>query len=212
MGTWVVGSGWDLNKWDDPSCPDPTLLDARGARPSRGDVVPRPAHPVADAYALEIAGGSTEHRRSLGGSFIRDDDGQLTGLVREDATDLVARFIPELSREEQVEHIAVTQKLFLSQGLTGIHELRRHRLDAGMPNDLREADRQDMRGHATSCADPKCRGRSKPAGTPATETTGCREAGSNSSPTARSAPTPAHMSSPFPETDGEAENSASAHR
>ena len=144
VGTWVVGSGWDLNKWEDPSYPDRTLLDAEV-----------PDHPVAmwsldlhtlwaNAHALEIAGIDEATPDPSGGSFVRDDDGQLTGLVREDATDLVARFIPEPSREEQVERLATTQELFLSQGLTGIHDFDGIAATLGW-NDLHEAGRQDMR-------------------------------------------------------------------
>ncbi|WP_413336697.1 amidohydrolase [Brevibacterium sp. GP-SGM9] len=144
LGEWVVGSGWDLNKWDDPRYPDRELLD---------ELVPD--HPVAmwsldlhtlwaNAHALEIAGIDALTADPWGGEFVRDHDGELTGLVREDATDLVARFIPEPSREPQIERLDRTQRLFLSQGLTGIHDFD------GIPstlgwNDLREADRQHIR-------------------------------------------------------------------
>jgi predicted amidohydrolase YtcJ len=144
VGTWVVGSGWDLNKWDDPSYPDRQLLDAEV-----------PDHPVAmwsldlhtlwtNAHALEIAGIDAATEDPSGGSFVRYEDGELTGLVREDATDLVARFIPEPSREEQVERLKTTQELFLSQGLTGIHDFDGISSTLGW-SDLREADQQDMR-------------------------------------------------------------------
>ncbi|MGJ5725632.1 amidohydrolase [Brevibacterium sp. H602] len=144
VGTWVVGSGWDLNKWEDPSYPDRELLDAEV-----------PDHPVAmwsldlhtlwvNAHALEIAGIDEATPDPSGGSFVRDENGQLTGLVREDATDLVARFIPEPSREDQVERLATTQELFLSQGLTGIHDFDGIASTLGW-NDLHAAGRQDMR-------------------------------------------------------------------
>lgn len=144
FGEWVVGSGWDLNKWDDPRYPDRELLD---------QVVPD--HPVAmwsvdlhtlwtNAHGLEIAGIDDLTADPFGGEFVRDDEGWLTGLVREDATDLVARFIPEPTREEQVERLDRTQKLFLSQGLTGIHDFDSIASTLGW-YDLREADRQHIR-------------------------------------------------------------------
>ncbi|WP_423058034.1 amidohydrolase [Brevibacterium linens] len=203
VGTWVVGSGWDLNKWEDPSYPDRTLLDAEV-----------PDHPVAmwsldlhtlwaNAHALEIAGIDEATPDPSGGSFVRDD-GQLTGLVREDATDLVARFIPEPSREEQVERLATTQELFLSQGLTGIHDFDGIAATLGW-NDLHEAGRQDMRvtlflrspevpwaietGWHTGDGDDwlQCGG---------LKLFSDGALGSHTS----------HMSSPFPEADGETEN------
>ncbi|MDN5687005.1 MAG: amidohydrolase [Brachybacterium sp.] len=144
FGEWVLGSGWDLNKWDDPRYPDRELLDQAV-----------PDHPVAmwsvdlhtlwtNAHGLEIAGIDDVTADPFGGEFVRDDDGQLTGLVREDATDLVARFIPEPTREEQVERLDRTQKLFLSQGLTGIHDFDSIASTLGW-YDLREADRQHIR-------------------------------------------------------------------
>ena len=144
FGEWVVGSGWDLNKWDDPRYPDRELLDQAV-----------PDHPVAmwsvdlhtlwtNAHGLEIAGIDDLTADPFGGEFVRDDEGVLTGLVREDATDLVARFIPEPTREEQVERLDRTQKLFLSQGLTGIHDFDSIASTLGW-YDLREADRQHIR-------------------------------------------------------------------
>src|SRR5699024_1761188 len=97
-----------------------------------------------DAHALEIAGIDALTADPGGGEFVRVQDGELTGLVREDATDLVARFIPEPSREEQVERLDRTQKLFLSQGLTGFHDFDGISSTLGW-NDLREADRQHIR-------------------------------------------------------------------
>src|SRR5699024_6274776 len=60
------------------------------------------------------------------------------------ATDLVARFIPEPSREEQGGRLDRTQKMFLSQGLTGIHDFDGISSTLSW-NDLREADRQHIR-------------------------------------------------------------------
>lgn len=144
FGEWVVGSGWDLNKWDDPRYPDRQLLDQAV-----------PDHPVAmwsvdlhtlwtNAHGLEIAGIDDLTADPFGGEFVRDDEGWLTGLVREDATDLVARYIPEPTREEQVERLDRTQKLFLSQGLTGIHDFDSIASTLGW-YDLREADQQHIR-------------------------------------------------------------------
>ncbi|MGO2378055.1 amidohydrolase [Brevibacterium aurantiacum] len=144
FGEWVVGSGWDLNKWDDPRYPDRKLLDQAV-----------PDHPVAmwsvdlhtlwtNAHGLEIAGIDDLTADPFGGEFVRDDQGALTGLVREDATDLVARFIPEPTREEQVERLDRTQKLFLSQGLTGIHDFDSISSTLGW-SDLRKAERQHIR-------------------------------------------------------------------
>ncbi|WP_219922076.1 amidohydrolase [Brevibacterium oceani] len=144
VGTWVVGSGWDLNKWDDPRYPDRELLD---------QVVPD--HPVAmwsvdlhtlwtNGHGLEIAGIDDLTIDPFGGEFVRDEQGVLTGLVREDATELVARYIPEPGRDEQIERLDRTQKLFLSQGLTGIHDFDGIASTLGWA-DLRAADRQHIR-------------------------------------------------------------------
>ncbi len=144
VGTWVLGSAWDLNKWDDPRPPERELLDRAV-----------PDHPVAmwsvdlhtlwvNARALEIAGIDSLTPDPSGGEFVRDPDGRLTGLIREEATELVARFVPEPTRDEQVERLATTQKLFLSQGLTGLHDFDGIASTLAW-NDLHEADRLDMR-------------------------------------------------------------------
>ena len=144
VGSWVVGAGWDLNRWDDPRYPDRQLLDREV-----------PDHPVAmwsidlhtvwaNGSALEIAGIDDDTPDPSGGEIVRGPDGVATGLIREDAADLLMRYIPEPTREEQAERLEATQRLFLSLGLTGIHDFDGIASTLGW-NDLREAGRQDLR-------------------------------------------------------------------
>ncbi|WP_453984983.1 amidohydrolase [Brevibacterium casei] len=144
VGSWVVGAGWDLNRWEDPRYPDRELLDREV-----------PDHPVAmwsidlhtvwaNGHALEIAGIDADTPDPSGGEIVRDTAGVATGLIREDAADLLVRYIPEPSREDQAERLERTQELFLSLGITGIHDFDGIASTLGW-NDLREAGRQRLR-------------------------------------------------------------------
>ncbi|RAG60137.1 amidohydrolase, partial [Burkholderia multivorans] len=98
----------------------------------------------ANGSALEIAGIDDDTPDPPGGEIVRGPDGVATGLIREDAADLLMRYIPEPTREEQAERLEATQRLFLSLGLTGIHDFDGIASTLGW-NDLREAGRQDLR-------------------------------------------------------------------
>ena len=97
-----------------------------------------------NAHGLEIAGIDDLTADPFGGEFVRDDEGWLTGLVREDATDLVARYIPEPTREEQVERLDRTQEAVPVPGTDRDHDFDSIASTLGW-YDLREADQQHIR-------------------------------------------------------------------
>lgn len=121
-GEWVLGSGWDANTWSDADVPDRELLDRAV-----------PNHPVAmwsvdhhtlwvNHRALEIAGLDARTPNPSGGQFDRDIHGDLTGVIREEATSVLWQVIPLPSPEERVDRLEAAQQLFLSLGLTGFHD------------------------------------------------------------------------------------------
>jgi predicted amidohydrolase YtcJ len=95
-GTWIVGRGWHQDKWRRPPQPnvDGYPLHALLSRRT-------PKHPVllyhasghmavANAKALAAAGVGRETKNPEGGELLRDDAGELTGVLRENAVGPVA--------------------------------------------------------------------------------------------------------------------------
>ena len=121
-GEWLVGWGWNHNLW-------PTGL------PTRADLDRvAPAHPVlltrkdghgvwANSLALGLAGVTRDTPDPEGGAILRDDEGEPTGILAEDAMSLVRRIIPEPNAERRRAALGRAWPLFHKLGLVGGHEM-----------------------------------------------------------------------------------------
>ncbi len=121
-GTWLQGRGWDQNDWTSQQYPDRTLLD----RVSDD-------HPVllrridghaawANSKALAAAGITAATVDPAGGSIMRDDRGEPTGILIDNAVDLVLDIIPEPDSTEKIQRIDLALAHCVRRGLTGVHE------------------------------------------------------------------------------------------
>jgi predicted amidohydrolase YtcJ len=98
-GTWILEGNWDHEAWPSKALPTRAVIDAV-----------TPDHPVfvqrldghmglANSAALRLAGISAETPDPPGGTIVRDASGAPTGILKDNAADLVSRVIPEPSRE-----------------------------------------------------------------------------------------------------------------
>ena len=121
-GQWIRGRGWDQNDWADTRFPTHEAL-------SRAV----PNHPVyltrvdghaglVNAKALELAGVTAATRDPDGGKFLRDAQGNPTGVLIDAAQGVVSSKIPAASdaeiREATLAGIAEANRY----GLTGVHD------------------------------------------------------------------------------------------
>ena len=58
-----------------------------------------------------------------GGEIDRDENGEPTGILRENAAHLVDDVMPEISREELIDSIVKLGSLLLSQGVTAVCDM-----------------------------------------------------------------------------------------
>jgi len=123
-GDWLVGRGWDQNAWGG-SFPDRRLLDA--ARPGTPVCLSRvDGHAVwVSSEALRRAGIDARTPDPHGGRILRDEKGEPTGVLVDNAADLVLAKVPEPTDEQRQEWLARALARCAEVGLTGIH-------DAGM--------------------------------------------------------------------------------
>ena len=126
-GEWVIGSWFDESQWSDKRFPNRHDLDKASTK-----------HPiylgragghnaVANTMALELAGINKDTPQPPGGNIERDDNGVPTGRLDElAAMDMVRGLFPKLTPEEEVEELAknwpTLEEMYLSWGLTSIHE------------------------------------------------------------------------------------------
>ncbi|MCP4538064.1 MAG: amidohydrolase [Chloroflexi bacterium] len=120
---WVLGWGWDNEAWLDPSLPTAADLDR---------VVPH--CPVfldhraflhgawVNSRALEIAGIDAQTPDPDGGKIQRDEGGNPTGVLFEQAVALVSKHIPPPSTAKLAEAMLQAQTHCWQKGLVGLHD------------------------------------------------------------------------------------------
>lgn len=118
---WIEGNGWDQNDWEVKEFPDNSLLTA--AFPDRPVVVGRvDGHAsIANAKALELANVDAR-AHVIGGEVVVGEDGEVTGLLIDNAVNKVNAVIPEPDTEQLRAAIELAEDDCFAVGLTTIDE------------------------------------------------------------------------------------------
>jgi predicted amidohydrolase YtcJ len=117
-GSWIRGRGYDDNKLTEHRHPTRWDLDrASTAHPlvlvhSSGHML------VANSLALQLAGVSRETPDPPGGHIVRDEHGDPTGLLQENAMELIERVIPAPTLEDMVEALRRCNDAYVAAGIT----------------------------------------------------------------------------------------------
>jgi predicted amidohydrolase YtcJ len=120
---WLQGRGWDQNLWPDQSWPTRDMLDR--AMPDRPVMLRRVDGHAAwvNSEALRRAGITAETPDPAGGEILRDAQGEPTGILIDNAADLVREIIPAPGEAETERRIRLAMEHCVARGLTGIHEM-----------------------------------------------------------------------------------------
>lgn len=120
-GRWIRGRGWNPHLWNGRE-PHRSLLDAAAAE---GEAVVLQSHDMhalwVNGEALNRAGISAGTTDPEGGRIIRDSSGNPTGLLLENAAELVTRVLPAPDPAETVGAILDAQAVLHAHGITGVH-------------------------------------------------------------------------------------------
>lgn len=119
-GDWLLGFGWDDNRWKRP--PHKSFLDQwlsdRPVALSRCD-----AHALwLNSAAIRLS-GLDQIQDVQGGRIGRDEKGELTGLVIDQACDLVQKLIPKPSNFEVRRQLLKGVQIFNEAGFTHIRDM-----------------------------------------------------------------------------------------
>ncbi|MGH7575378.1 MAG: amidohydrolase, partial [Longimicrobiales bacterium] len=121
-GGWVCGRGWSRERW-------------AGAEPQRAALdALLPDTPVAlqsqdmhalwvNTAALRVAGIGADTPDPPGGRIVRDADGEPTGLLLENAGQIVIRQLPAPAEAEMLDAVLDAQAQLHRLGITGVHSL-----------------------------------------------------------------------------------------
>ena len=123
LGKWIRGHGWNQNVWGGFGSLEE--LDAVS-----------PHHPVfltdksihaawANSMALKQAAITDATPDPAGGTIVRDSKGHATGILLENATDLVYDILPEPTEHELADMLITAQQSLHRFGLTGVHDFDR---------------------------------------------------------------------------------------
>lgn len=122
-GEWIAGRGWDQNLWTPAALPDREVLDK--AVPGHPVVLERiDGHAVwANSLALQRAGITEKTPDPPGGRIVRDARGRPTGVLVDNAGDLVLAAMPADTPEVRERKILAAAEVAAASGLTGVHEM-----------------------------------------------------------------------------------------
>ncbi|MBL8911341.1 MAG: amidohydrolase [Archangium sp.] len=140
QGEWLIGRAWDQNDWPGQQFPSRATLDA--VFPKTPVWLTRVDGHAAwvNSAALERAGITAKTPDPEGGQIIRDAKGEPTGVLIDNAMDVVGAKIPLPSDEELQRRLKLALETCARLGLTQVH-------DAGMDmRTFRQLQTWDMVG------------------------------------------------------------------
>jgi len=117
---WIYGRGWDQNDWAVKTYPDKRVLDS--LFPDRPVFLKRiDGHAaLANQKALDMAGINAS--TIIKGGIVELKNGQLTGILIDNAMDYLEKNIPLLSDSLAKKYFSDAQQLCFAVGLTGVHD------------------------------------------------------------------------------------------
>lgn len=122
-GVWLLGGGWDQNRWAGKQFPTAADLDTHFPdRPvwlSRVDGHAAWGNSAALALVERDLSGDWQPE---GGRIERDADGRPTGVFIDEAMALVDAHVPELEGEVASQALALGMQSAVAHGLTGVHD------------------------------------------------------------------------------------------
>lgn len=119
---WIKGRGWNQEIWSDGKYPTAKQLDEyisdRPVYLRRVD-----SHAVwLNSKAMALAGIDKNTLAPPGGEIVKDENGEPTGVLIDNAESLVTAIIPEPSRLEMAQALDMASKHLLSLGITSVHD------------------------------------------------------------------------------------------
>jgi len=121
-GEWIVGRGWDHTLWEGKQLP--TRMDLDLVTAGRPAIFTRvDGHiAVANSAALAAAGINRNTADPPGGRFDRGPGGELTGIARETATDLITSHIPAHTSAERRRALELATDDAIRHGVTSVQD------------------------------------------------------------------------------------------
>jgi predicted amidohydrolase YtcJ len=145
---WLIGRGWDQNRWSGQQFPTKASIDAAiSDRPVLLERVDGHAYWV-NSRALAAANITKSTPDPAGGKIIRDAAGEPTGVLIDNATSLIDVKVPAPSAEVRERRILAAAKLATELGFTAVHEMGIDNATADVYRKLAAENRLPLRVYA----------------------------------------------------------------
>jgi hypothetical protein len=148
-GRWITGGRWDHESWDDKTLPTKEMIDPFTQNTpvflKRYD-----GHMgLANTYALKLAGIIKNTPSPEGGLIVKDPEtGEPTGILKDNAMDLVDNIIPEYSDVGYSEALTAALNEAKRFGVTSIEDMS-YTTDESFQNQLRTYQNFEKEGKLT---------------------------------------------------------------
>lgn len=122
-GRWITEGNWDHENWSPPRLPTRELIDA--VTPDNPVFINRlDGHmALANSLALKLAGVTRETPDPPGGTIVRDERGEPTGVLKDAAMNAVYRVIPPPAEDEIAEALRAAMKYAAENGVTSVQDM-----------------------------------------------------------------------------------------
>jgi len=142
---WLIGRGWDQNDWDVKVFPTKELLDK--AFPNKPVFLTRiDGHAaVVNSKAIQLAKISPASK--VNGGDVEVIDGQLTGILVDNAMGLVRRVIPQATETDKRKMLLAAQKECFKLGLTTVSDAGLNQDDIDLINKMNKEGSLKIRNY-----------------------------------------------------------------
>lgn len=117
---WIIGRGWDQNDWDIKEFPSKQTLDS--LFPSTPVFLKRVDGHAALVNSEALRRANITEKTKINGGIVEVKDRKLTGILIDNAVDIVANKIPPASKEEAQASLLAAQKNCFEAGLTTVDD------------------------------------------------------------------------------------------
>ncbi|MCJ7793802.1 amidohydrolase, partial [Candidatus Bathyarchaeota archaeon] len=122
VGKWIIGRGWNQNRFKEKRLPN--LSDLNEAAPDNPVILYHESAMICavNSKALLLAGVTGQTAVPSGGTIDKNPQtGELTGILRDSATNLVWQVVPEPTADELSEATTIACQKIAEAGVTSVH-------------------------------------------------------------------------------------------
>ncbi|WP_035424254.1 amidohydrolase [Bacillus sp. UNC438CL73TsuS30] len=120
---WIIGFSWENENWENKQLPTRASLDR--VLPDRPVILTHTELHYAwvNSKALEVMGIGRDTENPPFGEFAKDENGELTGIIYEDAMELISKGAYNFSREKKKQMVKNFFKMAAKYGVTSLNDL-----------------------------------------------------------------------------------------